>query len=130
MAAVAFRPLPPEKNAFLHSIHQFHGAVMLNLQALRKASNGRFLICRQALHREQAHILLWFQAHGSRGLLTVVQVPPYQKTKLRQRLVLITSVSLVHRADYNIARRLGRTEKRTRLQKDDWPIKWPFRNQA
>jgi len=43
LAAIHLAPGPPNQPALLQPIHQFHGAVVLDLQTLRKNTDGRFL---------------------------------------------------------------------------------------
>jgi hypothetical protein len=43
LAAIHAAPGAPNQPAFLQAIHQLDGAVMLNLQALRKNADGGFL---------------------------------------------------------------------------------------
>jgi hypothetical protein len=83
---------PPNQPALFKPVHQFHRAVMLNLQPFGKKANRGFLRCRDALNSQQRLILLRFQASSASIALAEIQIPANRVPKFRERLK-IKSVS-------------------------------------
>jgi hypothetical protein len=72
------------KAPLLHAVHQFHGAVVLDLQRL--------------------------EANRPRNLVSIIQIPPNQKTELRKSLILSGLGRSTHLTQY-IVRRYDRSQK-------------------
>ena len=76
----------PHQPAFLQAIHQFDGAVMLDLKPLRKNADGRFLRGRNTFDGKQRLVLLRLKSRCPRVAFTEVQVPANRISAIRQRL--------------------------------------------
>ncbi len=79
-------PRTTYQSPFLEAIHQFDGAVMLDLQALCENADGRFLCGRNAFDGQQRLVLLRLEPCRARVAFAEVQVPANGISKIRQRL--------------------------------------------
>jgi len=86
--AVVLGSNPPDEAAGLHAIHEFHGAVVLDLQALRQDTDRRLPTLWHALQGEEQLVLLWFKARRAGGSFAEMQEAATFIAKLGQRLIL------------------------------------------
>jgi hypothetical protein len=65
LTAILAPARPPNVARGGKPVHEFHGAVVLNLQSLSEFPNGRPRRSRQPFQAEHQLVLSWFQARGS-----------------------------------------------------------------
>ena len=97
---VSLRAFPPKKPALFHAVHQFDGAVVLDLQPFGETADGRFLIVRQPAQCQQTHVLLRLEPNRPGGLFAVIDVPPDEKTELGESAVFSSACGASHPHDY------------------------------
>ncbi len=85
---VVVRSSPPDETASLHTVDQFDGAVVLDLQALRQDADRRLTTLWHSLQREQQLVLLGLEARRTCCTLAEMQKPPELVTELGQRPIL------------------------------------------
>ena len=86
--AVILGSNPPDEAAGLHAIDELHGAVVLDLQALRQDADRRLPTLWHALQGEEHLVLLWFKARRAGGSFAEMQEAPELIAELGQRLIL------------------------------------------
>ena len=80
--------IPPDEAAGLDTIHELHGAVVLDLQARRQDADRRLPTLWHALQGEEHLVLLGFKARRAGGSFAEVQEAPELIAELGQRLIL------------------------------------------
>jgi hypothetical protein len=86
---VIFRTAGPFGEApFLQTIKQLHGAVMLDLEALRDMADGRNASLRKTLQSQKQLVVLRLEASRPRRLFAEMEKAPDLMAELRQSSIL------------------------------------------
>jgi hypothetical protein len=89
--------MAPYKASLGKPVHQFHRAMMLNLQALSDFGDARTTPRRQSLQRQHELVLSRFQANTSHILFTEVEEAANLMPQLCQGLVIREIKASIHR---------------------------------
>ena len=119
VTSVSLGAFPPKKPALFHAVHQFDGAVMLDLQPFSETADGWFLIGGQPAQCQQTHVLLRLEPNRPGGLFGVIDVPPYEKTKLGERAVFGSACGVSHPRYYIAERGLYRIAIRSYVRNSE-----------
>lgn len=97
-AAVGAAARAPQQTASFEAVHQFDGAVMLDLQAFRERAHSGLLRVRQTLNRQKRLMLLGLDAGRARSLLAEIYESANFVSELRERLIVeFVLRALIHR---------------------------------
>jgi|SRR5579872_5501876 len=102
---VSLGAFPPKKPPLFHAVHQFDGAVMLDLQPFGETADGWFLIGGKPAQCQQNHVLLGLEPNRPGGLFAVIDVTPDEKTKLGEGPVFSSACGAIHPGYYIAQRR-------------------------
>jgi len=103
LAAVVLRPRAVDKSSRFQTIHQFHGAMVADLHAIRQFADSRTNPGRHALDRQHKLVLAALQSRLFNRLLAEMKEAADLVAELRQRLV-IRQGELLHAADCIVPR--------------------------
>ena len=84
LAPVGPRPFPAKELPFFKPVHQFHDAVVAQLQPLGKLANARLAAGGQSAQCQHEQILLRLEVRVARGFLAAVQKDPNLVSEFRK----------------------------------------------
>lgn len=99
LAAIGAAAHALQQTVKLQAVHQFDGAVMLDLQPLRERAHGGLLRARQTSNRQEGLMLLGLDARDAGSLLAEIDESANFVAELRERpIVEVVLRACLHRS--------------------------------